>query len=111
KDLDDGTDLLRRPRDKFTARIDGVFLKKWAASLSAAYTGQRADKDFSAWISRDVTLPSYWLLDASLSFSVNARAQFFVRLDNLLNAKYETVFGYGAPGFAVYGGFKVGFLN
>jgi vitamin B12 transporter len=111
KDLDDGTDLLRRPRDKFTARIDGVFLKKWAASLSAAYTGQRADKDFSAWISRDVTLPSYWLLDASLSFSVNARAQFFVRLDNILNAKYETVFGYGAPGFAVYGGFKVGFLN
>jgi len=111
KDLDDGTDLLRRPRDKFTARIDGVFLKKWAASLSAAYTGQRADKDFSAWISRDVTLPSYWLLDASLSCNVNARAQFFVRLDNLLNAKYETVFGYGAPGSAVYGGFKVGFLN
>ena len=111
KDLDDGTDLLRRPRNKFTARIDGLFLKKWAASLSAAYTGQRADKDFSAWLSRDVTLPSYWLLDASLTCSVNPRLQFFVRFDNLLKAKYETVFGYGAPGFAAYGGFKVGLFR
>ena len=30
-----------------------------------------------------------------------------VRLDNLLNTRYEPVFGYGAPGFCVYAGFQI----
>lgn len=111
KDLDNGTALLRRPRDKSTARIDYAFSGKWNLGVSAGYTGERADKDFSGAVSRDVTLPGYFLLDASLSFSPNPRAQFFFRFDNILDAKYETVFGYGTLGFAVYAGFKVGLWN
>jgi len=111
KDLDNMTDLLRRPRDKFTARIDYAFLKNWTANLSAVYTGKKADKDFSAWIARDVTLPAYFHLDSSFSYNLNPRTQLFVRFDNLLNAKYETVFGYGIPGFSAYGGFKIELLN
>jgi vitamin B12 transporter len=109
--LTSGVALLRRPRDKFTARVDCDFLRKWALNVLAVYTGERSDKDFSDWIGRDVTLPHYILVDATLSFRVRPGAESFVRFDNLLNTKYETVFGYGAPGFAVYGGIKVGLLN
>ena len=31
----------------------------------------------------------------------------FVRFDNILNARYEPVFGYGAPGFCLYAGFRL----
>ena len=111
RDLDSGADLLRRPRDKFTAQVDWTFLKKWSAGLSAVYTGRRADKDFSGLVERDVTLPGYWLVDAVLSYAVLSRMELFLRLDNILDARYETVFGYGTPGFSVYGGFKIRLLN
>lgn len=111
RDMDSGAELLRRPRDKFTAQVDWTFLRDWTADLTAVYTGRRADKDFSAWVTRDVALPGYWRLDAALSWAVLSKARLFLRFDNILDAKYETVFGYGTPGFSVYGGFKIGLLN
>jgi len=111
RNLDSGADLLRRPKDKFTARADWTFLRIWAVDLSAVYTGRRADKDFSGWIAADVSLPSYWLVDASLSCAVSGKTQLFVRLENLFDARYETVFGYGTAGFSVFGGFKIGLLD
>jgi len=111
EDLDNGTALLRRPRDKATARIDYAFSGKWNFGVSAVYTGERADKDFSGTVARDLSLPGYFLLEASLSFNPNPGVQVFFRLDNILDAKYETVFGYGALGFAAYAGFKIGLLN
>jgi len=108
KDLDSGTDLLRRPKETISTVLDCGLIKSWTASVSAVYVGQRSDKDFSGVVARDVTLAAYLLLDASISFDLTARTQIFLRFDNLLDAKYETVFGYGTPGFAAYGGFKVG---
>ena len=108
RDLDSGAELLRRPRDKFTAQVDGTFLRDWTADLSAVYTGRRTDKDFSAPVARDVVLPGCWRLDAALSYAVFSKTRLFLRLENILDAKYETVFGYGTPGFSVYGGFKIG---
>jgi vitamin B12 transporter len=108
KDLDEGSALLRRPREKFAALFDGTFVKKWAASLSVVFTGRRPDQDFSAYPARDVTLPGYWLIGASLSCDIVPRLQAFIRLDNLLDVRYETVFGYGSPGFSASGGINLG---
>ena len=111
RDLDSGAELLRRPKDKFTAQVDWTLLRDWTADLSAVFTGQRADKDFSAAVTRDVALPGYWRLDAALSYAVFSKTQLFLRLENILDTQYEMVFGYGTPGFSVYGGFKIGLLN
>jgi vitamin B12 transporter len=107
-DLDAGINLPRRPSDKFAARIDLEFLKAWAIDVSAVYTGARRDLDYSGWDARDVTLAGYLLLDGVLSFNAGRDTQVFVRLDNILGAKYETVFGYGTPGFSAYAGVRVG---
>lgn len=111
QDLDSGAALLRRPKEKLTAAFDYSFLKNWEMRFSTVYTGKRSDKDFSGLTAREVILASYWLLDASLSFDLSSHVQLFGRFDNILNAKYETVFGYGTPGFAAYGGFKLGLFN
>lgn len=110
KDLDKGAALLRRPNTRLTARIDVPFLRRISAGVSAAYTGARHDKDFSSWEARDVVLAPYVLLDASLSYHLGAETRLFLRLDNILNAKYETVYGYGTARFSVYGGIKLGLI-
>jgi len=107
KNLETGSDLLRRPRDRFLARLDYDVTKKWTVGVSAVYSGKRPDMDFSGFVPRAVILPDYTLLHATLDFSINPRLVLFVRLDNILDARYEPVFGYGAPGFAIYAGFKI----
>jgi vitamin B12 transporter len=107
KDLDSGADLLRRPKDKFSAALDCGFFKKWALHLGLVYVGKRPDKNFSVWPYPDVLLSAYTLLDAALSFDLNPQVQVFGRLDNILDQKYEFVYGYGTPRFSAYGGIRV----
>jgi vitamin B12 transporter len=107
KDLDTGGSLLRRAKDHLLARLDYQFAEQWAFGLSAVYSGRRPDTDFSGWVSRPVVLAAYTLLHATLDYSLNPRLGVFIRLDNILNARYENVYGYGAPGRAVYVGCKI----
>jgi vitamin B12 transporter len=111
RDLDSGTALLRRPNARLTARLDVPFLRLFTAGVSAAWTGARHDKDFSEGTGRDVVLAPYLLVDASLSYSLGPAARLFVRLDNILDARYETVYGYGTARFSVYGGIKLGLIK
>ena len=110
KDLDQGAALLRRPNARLTARIDIPLPGRFAAGAAAAYTGARHDKNFSDWEARSVVLAPYVLLDASLSYRLGAETRLFLRLDNILNAKYETVYGYGTARFSVTGGIKLGLI-
>lgn len=109
-DLDTGAALLRRPRDKFTTNLFYTFLRSWNFCVSASYTGKREDTDFESSPEQNVTLAAYVLVNAVLSWDIHPGAQLFVRIDNILNAKYVTAFDYAMPGFAIYMGFKVGVL-
>ena len=110
KDLDQGTALMRRPNTRLAARVDVPLLGRFSTGVVAAFTGARHDKDFTGWEARELVLAPYLLLDASLSYQLGAEARLFLRLDNILNAKYETVYGYGTARFSVYGGVKLGLI-
>jgi len=106
RDLDAGAGLLRRPRDKFAAEAGARIAGRFDLTLTALRVGQRLDRDFSSIPYRTVTLPAYVLLDAVLATAVAPRLELFVRLDNILDARYEQVWGYGAPRFSVGTGFR-----
>jgi vitamin B12 transporter len=99
--------LPRRPKDTLALNIQMAFAKKWDAGLTAVYTGVRPDRDYASWPVRDVTLAGYALLGANLAFNPTPGLQIFARLENILNARYETVFGYGTPGFSAQGGLRL----
>ncbi|NIM90472.1 MAG: TonB-dependent receptor [Candidatus Aminicenantes bacterium] len=101
--------LLRRPKHKFTANISYQFLEKGRLYLSLIHLGKREDLDFSAWPAARATLPGYTLLNASVSYNIKARVQFFFRLDNILDVEYENILGYGTPGFSAFGGLRLDF--
>jgi vitamin B12 transporter len=106
-DMDSGADLQRRPGDLISAVADWSPDARLNVYLSVTYTGERADRDYSGFDAWNVTLPAYTLANAAISFRVASGWQAFLRADNLLNARYEPIFGYGAPGFRLYAGFRL----
>jgi vitamin B12 transporter len=102
-----GTALLRRPRDKFSADVWSRLFNRIDLAASLLFVGERADRDFSAFPYQTVTLPGYVLLNAVLSTAVSSSLDLFVRLDNLLDTRYEMVWGYGTPGFSFNAGFRL----
>lgn len=106
RDVDAGTGLLRRPRDKFSADIGTRLAGRFDLDVTALYVGRRLDRDFSAYPYQTISLPGYVLVDAVLTAALDSRLDIFARLDNILGARYEQVWGYGAPGFTLRTGFR-----
>lgn len=106
KDTNTGENLLRRPREKLSLGLYGRW-KKAAFTLTAVYTGTREDMDYSSITGKRVTLDAFTLLNGTVSYQITTQIQLFIRMDNLLNTRYELVKGYGAPGFSFYAGFKI----
>jgi vitamin B12 transporter len=101
------TRLLRRPEDTLSARLALSIFARWTAALSFDRIGRREDMNYSIWPAMAVTLPAYSLLSAALSFEAGRNFQPFIRLDNILNARYMQVYGYGSPGFSIQGGVRL----
>ncbi len=107
RDRIQNTDLLRRPKTTLCAALSYSFIDKWSLSVSLNYTGKRKDMDYTAWPAREVVLPGYSLLNGIVSWDLTPNVGLFVRLDNILNARYETIYGYAALGFSAHAGAKL----
>lgn len=102
-----GDELLRRPRDKFSAELGARLFGRLDLAASFLHTGRRPDRDFSVFPYPTVTLPGYTLLGVALSAPAGPGFDLFIRLDNILDARYEPVWGYGAPGFSLSAGLRL----
>ncbi|WP_375565884.1 TonB-dependent receptor plug domain-containing protein [Oceaniradius stylonematis] len=96
-----------------------------SASLSAAYTfyqgraqlfgeviynGAMDDLEFiNATPQTRVTLDDYVLVNIGGSFKVNETVEVYGRVENLLDERYEEVFGYNTQGRAAFAGVKARF--
>ncbi len=109
KNAETGESLLRRPKDKITARLDWGFLERANVHVSLIFVGEREDLYWLDWTPTPVTLESYTLLNASAFYELLKSLELFLRCDNILNSDYEIIKGYGTPGFSIYGGIKVHF--
>jgi vitamin B12 transporter len=106
RDEDAGTELVRRPRNKFSADLSARLAGRFDLAVAVLCVGRRLDRDFSAVPYQTVTLPSYTLLGVVLSTAVGSRLELFVRADNILDSRHETVWGYGAQGFSLSTGIR-----
>jgi vitamin B12 transporter len=108
----EGGRLLRRPTHSAAVRL-GVTLERVSVTAAATNVGGRADRDFSTFPASPVELPSYTLLSLGARWRVRdagpGRPGFTleVRSENLLDASYEEVVGFVAPGRAFYVGGRV----
>ena len=54
-------------------------------------------------------VPAYIVANLATTYRLTDYATLTLRMDNLFNEHYEEVDGFGEPGFAMYGGFKLQF--
>jgi vitamin B12 transporter len=106
KNLETGSQLLRRPNDKASFDVDYHFLEKAHMHFNVLMVGQKLDYGQSGAYT---TVMGYTLLNWSASYDLHPNLQVFGRIDNLLNKQYEEVYGYGTSGVAGYGGVKLSY--
>ena len=109
-----GSDVreLRRPRHSGSLNTSFRFLDERAKLMVVAdYGGTSTDIFFPPFPlpPEIVSLDSFWLLDLTASYDINRNTNIFVRALNLLDEKYEQVYGYRTPGRSAYVGIRVSF--
>ena len=108
KDHESDEQLLRRPRHSGGIVLDQRVRQGVDLNMSFRFWGERRDNDFSTWPATPVTLDGYGTVNVAANWKVTPNIQLFGRIDNLLNAEYEEILGYGTVGITGYIGVKVG---
>ena len=107
-----GKPLLRRPRHSGTARLTYRAAAFATATVALQQVGRRDDSDFNA--GRRVVLPGYGRLDLSAELPVIGQtsrapsAVLTLRVDNLLDRRYEPVLNFPAPRRVLMVGARLG---
>lgn len=95
--------LLRRPTHSGSVQVSRRFGARGDLGVTARYTGDRADQDFSSFPATVVTLPSHTVLDASAELRLTSRRGTLPglvltgRVENLFGARYDEVRHFPAP--------------
>ncbi len=102
-DLDTNTQLLRRPVNKASVQVGRSVLQGRArVDVELLYVDRRLDL-------RDAMLAEYYLLNLTSTYELSDHWSLFLRGANLLDERYEEVYGYGTEGIACYAGLDLVF--
>lgn len=96
------SDLARRPHNLANARLEWQAARDWSFGASALYVGHRFDGAGGL-----NPLPSHITANLYAAHKIGEHLELYGRIENVLDARYEPVAGYGAPGRAIYGGIRV----
>jgi vitamin B12 transporter len=99
-----GTRLLRRPRNSATA--DTSYDSPTGLNIGAGVTFASGRRDIDAATFATIDGEDYTVARLYAAWKLRQDLTLKVRLENLLNEKYEPVNGYPAPGFGAFGGIE-----
>jgi vitamin B12 transporter len=105
-DVMTGLELLRRPKEKWSANVIWNPIDPLTLSATVLHTGSFIDasRDFS--IPR-LLAPGYTVVNVAADYVVSDQVKIFGRVDNLFNVHYQNPTGFLQPGLGVFGGVRV----
>lgn len=99
---------IRRPKHAGTfAAIFSLPDNKTKASVIVVQNGSMKDDAFIGFPATRVTLDSYTLVNAIVTYQATPTTQFYIRGENLLNERYEEIFSYRSPGTTGFIGMRM----
>lgn len=107
KDHETDEQLLRRPRHSGGIVLDQRIRPGIDLNLGFRFSGERRDNDFSTWPATPVTLGGFGIVNVAANWEIRPNIQLFGRIDNLFDAEYEEILGYGTVGVTGYLGIRV----
>ncbi len=106
----DGTQLIRRPKNAGSFTVTYLAPdRKTRASVNVVHNGKMADDAFFGFPATRVSLDSYTLVNAIVSYQYTPTTQFYIRGENLLDERYEELFSYRGNGATGYIGMRMKF--
>lgn len=115
----DGLTEVRRPKNAGRLDLTYAFLENRARlTVSAVYNGEMEDQvrrvtgfffGFPILSPERTTLDNYWLVNVAASYKLTPNMEVFGRIENLLDARYQEVYGFATAGIAAYAGVKFTF--
>jgi vitamin B12 transporter len=110
---EDGVQETRRPRHAGRVDLAYVFAGgRGTANLGILYNGAMTDNAFEnafPFGTQRVVLDEYWLVNAAVSYKLQPGVELFARVENVLDTRYEEVFGFQAAPIMAFGGLKLTF--
>ena len=107
KDHETDEQLLRRPRHSGGIVLDRRIRPGIDLNLGFRFSGERRDNDFSTWPAPPVALGGVGIVNVAANWKITPNIQLFGRIDNLFDAEYEEILGYGTVGVTGYLGIRV----
>lgn len=105
KDLDTDTELLRRPRHKYSATATWQPIDRLTISPTVIYLGRWLDINRSTFVNEEGG--GVVIVNLAAEYALDTHTTVFARADNLFNKQYEEPLGWLQPGLSVYGGVKL----
>jgi vitamin B12 transporter len=104
-----GNEEIRRPPHSASLDATAYFdQRRLRATIGVHYNSVRTDFFFQPFTPPlIVDLPATTIVRASLAYDLTHEATAFIRVENLFNTRYEEIFSYRAPPFAVYAGLRL----
>lgn len=99
-----GNDLARRPEDTASVSVDYRFPFGVSAGATVTMVGDSFDN-----AGNTARLDGYALVGVRAEVPLNDALVLYGRIDNLFDAEYQVVSGYGTIGRAAYGGIRLRF--
>ena len=105
-DPDAGLQLYHIPRNQGSLSLIYTPTSQWEIEPRLTLVGPRLDEYFNpvTFASTNVTLNAYAKLDLFATYKATENLTVFARGENLTNAVYQEVYGYGTAGRTFYGG-------
>jgi vitamin B12 transporter len=108
-----GAQEVRRPRHGGRVDLSYSFAGGLGtANLGVLYNGFMSDNAFKnafPFGTQRVLLDDYWLVNAAVSYRLQPGVELFARVENVLDQRYEEVFGFQAAPIVAFGGLKLTF--
>lgn len=101
-----GLELLRRPKEKWSAGVVWNPIDPLTLSATVLHTGSFVD------VSRDFSIPrllapGFTVVNLAASYAVSDQLKIFGRIDNLFDVRYQNPTGFLQPGLGIYGGIRL----
>lgn len=101
EDRTTGDRLIRRPKHQAFAALVWQATDRLRTNLAFTYNGEEADTAG--------TVDDWARLDLRASYKLDETFELYGRIDNLFDADYQQVNGYGTPGISAFGGVRARF--
>jgi len=98
-----GEQLVHRPRNSGSVSL-ALTPRRWSFVAGGRFAGEFQDSDFTFGVTRN---PGYNVVYAAATYQATKHVTPVLRVDNLLNARYEEVLGYQALPRNIIGGIRL----